>query len=59
VIEAESGSGEAFGNARFSELARCEDLNGILDRVGRFQASHEAQDDCTLVEISYSGVAGK
>jgi sigma-B regulation protein RsbU (phosphoserine phosphatase) len=58
VVEAENGSSEAFGNARFSELARSEDLNGILDRVGKFQAPHEAQDDCTLVEVRYSGVAG-
>jgi len=55
LVEAENSAGEPFGDARLSEMAIKKDLNGILDDVGKFQANNEAQDDCTLVEVKYSG----
>jgi len=34
------------------------ELDGILDHVARFSAPNLAQDDCTLVEVRYSGGSG-
>jgi serine phosphatase RsbU (regulator of sigma subunit) len=55
LVEAENSDGEPFGDARLSEVIVKKDLNGILDDVGKFQANNEAQDDCTVVEVQYSG----
>jgi hypothetical protein len=41
-----------------SEVIVKKDLNGILEDVGKFQANNEAQDDCTVVEVQYSGGSG-
>lgn len=57
LVEAEDGAGEAFGEERLSDVALELDMNGILDMVSKFQAN-EPQDDCTLVEIRYSGRRG-
>ena len=58
LVEAENSDGEPFGDTRLSELVVKKDLNGILDDVGKFQANNEAQDDCTVVEVQYSGGNG-
>lgn len=58
LVEAEDSAGEAFGEERLSEVAFQMDMNGILDKVAKFQANNEPQDDCTLVEVRYSGRRG-
>jgi serine phosphatase RsbU (regulator of sigma subunit) len=58
LVEAENSGGEDFGDEKLSELAQHQDLNGILDTVAKFQANNQPQDDCTLVEIRYSGRRG-
>jgi serine phosphatase RsbU (regulator of sigma subunit) len=58
LVEAENSAGEPFGDERLSEVIVKKDLNGILDDVGKFQANNEAQDDCTVVEVQYSGGSG-
>jgi serine phosphatase RsbU (regulator of sigma subunit) len=55
LVEAENNDGEPFGDTRLSEVVVKKDLNGILEDVGKFQANNEAQDDCTVVEVQYSG----
>jgi serine phosphatase RsbU (regulator of sigma subunit) len=55
LLEAENSAGEAIGDAGFAALVPHVDLNGILDHVARFQAPNQAQDDCTLVEVVYTG----
>jgi serine phosphatase RsbU (regulator of sigma subunit) len=58
LVEAENSAGEPFGDERLSEVIVKKDLNGILEDVGKFQANNEAQDDCTVVEVQYSGGSG-
>lgn len=58
LVEAEDSAGEAFGEERLNEVAFQMDMNGILDKVAKFQANNEPQDDCTLVEVRYSGRRG-
>ena len=58
LVEAEDSAGEAFGDARLSEVALQLDMNGILDSVAKFQANNDPQDDCTLVELRYTGRRG-
>jgi phosphoserine phosphatase RsbU/P len=55
LVEAENSAGEPIGDDQLSELAIKHDLNGILEFVGKFQANNEAQDDCTCVEVQFSG----
>lgn len=57
LVEAENCAGEAIGDTGFSEIAQSLDLNGILDHVVKFSAPNVAQDDCTMVEVSYIGSA--
>jgi serine phosphatase RsbU (regulator of sigma subunit)/pSer/pThr/pTyr-binding forkhead associated (FHA) protein len=57
VTEAENSLGEAFGEARFCELARELRLEAILHSVAEFHAPHPAQDDCTLLELRFTGGA--
>jgi serine phosphatase RsbU (regulator of sigma subunit) len=56
LIEAENPAGEAIGDEAFAGIARTLEMDGILDHVMRFQAPNEAMDDCTLVEICYTGM---
>jgi phosphoserine phosphatase RsbU/P len=55
LMEAENPAGEAIGDAGFIEIVRRMDMDGILDHVAKFQQPNEAQDDCTLVEVRYTG----
>jgi sigma-B regulation protein RsbU (phosphoserine phosphatase) len=54
LVEAENSAGEPFGDAGLDEVACCEDIDAILDRVAMFQAPNPAQDDCTLLEVQYT-----
>jgi serine phosphatase RsbU (regulator of sigma subunit) len=58
LVEAENSAGDPFGDSRLNEVALHQDLNGILDHVARFQSPNEAQDDCTVVEVRYTGERG-
>jgi len=55
LIEAENTAGDAFGESGFTEIVRDLDVDSILDYVAKFSAPNEAQDDCTLVEVRYTG----
>jgi serine phosphatase RsbU (regulator of sigma subunit) len=58
ITEAENKSGELFGYDGLSDAAhRHQDIGAILDHVEKFHAPNPAQDDCTLVEVHYTGVA--
>jgi sigma-B regulation protein RsbU (phosphoserine phosphatase) len=55
LVEAENSAGEAFGESGLTEAVHNLDVDGMLDRVVRFSAPNQAQDDCTLVQIRYTG----
>jgi serine phosphatase RsbU (regulator of sigma subunit) len=57
ITEAHNAQGVMFGEAGFDAIVHLEDLDQILDHVARFQASNEAEDDWTLVDIRYTGPA--
>jgi phosphoserine phosphatase RsbU/P len=55
VTEAEDIEGNQFGDSGLEVVASLENLSAILDRVSRFHAPNPSQDDCTLLEIQYTG----
>ena len=56
ITEAENKDGELFGYDGLSDAAhRHPDIAAILDHVEKFHSPNPAQDDCTLVEIRYTG----
>ena len=55
IVEAECPTGEAFGEPRLSEVVQRCDLHGILDEVSHFHAPNDPQDDCTLMEVTFTG----
>jgi len=55
VTEAEDNQGTQFGELGLSAFAYHESLDSILDRVAKHQFPNPAQDDCTLLEIRYTG----
>ena len=57
VTEAEDTAGNQFGDSGLNEVAHCEDIDEILDRVKNFESPNLAQDDCTLLKIRYIGCA--
>jgi serine phosphatase RsbU (regulator of sigma subunit) len=57
ITEAHNTQGVMFGEAGFDAIVHIEDLDQILDHVARFQASNEAEDDWTVVDIRYTGPA--
>jgi serine phosphatase RsbU (regulator of sigma subunit) len=57
VVEAENSAGEPFGNEGLDEIALRGDIDAILNRVAIFQAPNPAQDDCTLMQVEFTGVA--
>jgi hypothetical protein len=38
-------------------MLNCGDLPGVLQRMAEFCAGHPANDDCTIVQVVYSGSA--
>jgi serine phosphatase RsbU (regulator of sigma subunit) len=56
VTETENANGELFGTAELSNAARDQDIDGILDAVVQFRDTAEALDDCTLLDIRYTGL---
>ena len=55
VTETENANGDLFGTAELSKAARDRDIDGILDAVTQYRATVEALDDCTLLDIRYTG----
>ena len=57
VTEAEDAEGESFGDERLDSAALCGDLTGVLQQIADFCAGHPANDDCTIVEVVFTGHA--
>jgi sigma-B regulation protein RsbU (phosphoserine phosphatase) len=55
LTEAEDNSGTQFADLGLSVIANHNSLDSILDHVARHQFPNPAQDDCTLLEIRYTG----
>lgn len=55
ITEAENSAGDLFGYEGLTAAAREGDIDAILARVGKFQATSRADDDCTLLEVQYLG----
>jgi serine phosphatase RsbU (regulator of sigma subunit) len=58
VTEAEDAQGEFFGDERLDSAALWADLPGVLQRMAEFCAGHPANDDCTIVQVTFTGPAG-
>ncbi len=57
ITEAEDAQGEFFGDERLDSASLCGDLPGVLQRMADFCAGHPANDDCTIVQVVFSGPA--
>jgi serine phosphatase RsbU (regulator of sigma subunit) len=55
VTEAEDPSGEFFDNERLELAAKKGTMKDIFDAVSQFCAGNPLNDDCTVVELYYSG----
>jgi sigma-B regulation protein RsbU (phosphoserine phosphatase) len=55
ITEAEDAQGESFGDEGLDAASHCDDLLSILQRMGDFCAGHPANDDCTIVQVIFSG----
>ena len=55
VTEAENAEGEFFDNERLEVAARKGTMNDIFSAVSEFCAGTPLSDDCTVVEMVYSG----
>lgn len=59
VTEAEDASGDFFGEERLDSASLCSDLQKILERVTDFCAGRPASDDCTIVQVTFTGPSGE
>jgi len=55
--EAENDQGDFFGEERLDSAVLCSDLQRVLENMVTYCAGHPASDDCTIVQVSYSGGA--
>jgi serine phosphatase RsbU (regulator of sigma subunit) len=55
LTETENANGELFGTAELCNAAIDQSIDGILDAVLRFRSSTEALDDCTMLDVRYTG----
>ncbi len=55
VTEAENEGGEFFENERLEIAAKAGDMHAIFAAVSRFCGNTPLNDDCTVVEMVYSG----
>jgi len=53
--EAENPQGEFFGEDRLDSAARCMELQRMLQGMVDFCSGQPASDDCTIVQVTYSG----
>ena len=59
VTEAQNATGEFFEDSRLEvAAANAPTLEGIFAAVTEFCAGNPLSDDCTVVELSYSGADG-
>jgi serine phosphatase RsbU (regulator of sigma subunit) len=58
ITEAENAQGESFGDERLDSASLCSDLPGVLQQMADFCAGNPANDDCTIVEVVFTGPAG-
>ena len=59
ITEAEDAKGDFFGDERLDAVSLCADLQSILERVTDFCAGRPANDDCTVVQVVFTGRAGE
>jgi phosphoserine phosphatase RsbU/P len=55
LVEAENDAGDPFGDDGLDNVAHMRELDTILERVARHHAPNPAQDDCTLLEVEFTG----
>lgn len=55
VTETENSKGELFGAAELCNAALGHGIDGILDAVMQFRSSADTLDDCTLLDVRYTG----
>lgn len=55
ITEAENAEGEEFGDNGLQSIALLTDLGAMMNRLAKFQATRESQDDWTLVDVRYEG----
>jgi phosphoserine phosphatase RsbU/P len=55
VTEAEDAQGEFFGDERLDSASLCGDLPSVLQRMTEFCAGQPANDDCTIVQVAFTG----
>lgn len=53
--EAENEQGDFFGEERLDSAVLCPDLQRVLENMVAYCSGHPANDDCTIVQIAYSG----
>ena len=58
ITEAEDANGEFFGEERLDSASICIDLQSILERMADFCAGHPPNDDCTIVQVVFTGHDG-
>jgi phosphoserine phosphatase RsbU/P len=56
ITEAEDKTGRQFGDDGVASLVHLSSLDAMLEHLARFQASSEAQDDWTLLDVRYEGM---
>jgi sigma-B regulation protein RsbU (phosphoserine phosphatase) len=59
VTEAENPEGDMFGVEGLIALGPANSFDQLFDAVTRFQNGTEAVDDCTMVELHYTGAAAQ
>jgi len=55
ITEIEDKRGQQFGIEGLAGLAYLPSLEALIEHLTRYQASSEAQDDWTLLDIRYTG----
>jgi phosphoserine phosphatase RsbU/P len=55
VTEAENDTGEFFDNHRLEDAARAGDMHAIFAAISQFCGNTPLNDDCTVVEMVFSG----
>ena len=55
ITEAEDAQGDFFGDERLDSASLCGDLPGVLRQMAEFCAGHPANDDCTIVQVAFTG----
>jgi serine phosphatase RsbU (regulator of sigma subunit) len=55
VTEAENSTGEFFDNHRLEEAAKAGNMQAIFAAISQFCGNTPLSDDCTVVEMVFSG----